>query len=65
VIGLSCREHVSESQLPGNVGSPLLRADTFTADILGWTRGRIRTADLCVSATDFNVQIVQFCVCQR
>jgi hypothetical protein len=33
VIGLSCREHVSESQLPGKAGSPLLRADSFTADI--------------------------------
>jgi len=26
-------EHVSESQLPAKVGSPLLRAVTFTADI--------------------------------
>jgi len=33
VIGLSCREHVSESQLPGKAGSPLLRAVTFTTDI--------------------------------
>jgi hypothetical protein len=33
VIGVSCREHVSESQLPGKAGSPLLRAVTFTANI--------------------------------
>ena len=31
--GVSCREHVSESQSPGKAGSPLLRAVTFTADI--------------------------------
>jgi hypothetical protein len=33
VIGVSCREHVSESELPGNTGHPLLRTVTLTADI--------------------------------
>ncbi len=34
MIGVSCREHVSEPQLPAKAGNPLLRAVTFHSGYL-------------------------------